>query len=291
MRRGIDHIVVCVNRLAAARRFYESLGFITTPPALHPFGTANSLVQLQGNFIELLGIAEPDKIAPAAPGHFSFGAFNRDFLTHRQGLSMLVLQSNDARADQAEFRAKGLETYEPFEFSRLATLPDGSQVTVSFSLAFVTHQDMPEVAFFTCQQHAPEYFWKPDYQRHGNGAVAISEVIMVADEPVRFADFFALLQGEGRIATQRGALRVETGQGTLAVLSPERFAERFPDMAVEGAPDTPYFAAFQVTVADLGTAGTQLDSTGPAIRKVEGALQIAPADAFGAALEIVAAPN
>ena len=76
---------------------------------------------------------------------------------------MLVLDSLDAAADLAEFKAAELGTHEPFGFSRSARLPDGEEVTVSFSLTFVTHPDMPQAAFFTCQQHAPEHFWKADY--------------------------------------------------------------------------------------------------------------------------------
>ena len=40
---------------------------------------------------------------------------------------------------------------------------------------------MPGIAFFTCQQrHAPELFWKPDYQRHPNGALRVVEIVMSA---------------------------------------------------------------------------------------------------------------
>jgi hypothetical protein len=79
MKRGIDHLVLCLSDLEQARRTYQALGFTTTPPALHPFGTGNSLVQLQGNFLELLAIDEPQKIRPAAPGYFSFATFCQQF--------------------------------------------------------------------------------------------------------------------------------------------------------------------------------------------------------------------
>ena len=290
MTRGIDHIVLCVAELEAARRFYEGLGFTTTPPARHPFGTANSLVQLQGNFIELLGVAEPDRIPPHAPGHFSFGAFNRDYLTRRQGFSMLVFQSDDARADQAEFAAKGLDTYEPFDFSRKAALPDGQEVTVGFSLAFVTHPAMPEAAFFTCQQHAPEHFWKPDYQAHANGAVAISEVVMAVDEPADVADFFTKLQPEASLAVEAGQMTVTTSRGRIAVLAPARLAQRFPGLATAAAPETPHFAGYRVTVADLDRTEDLLRKQQVDFQIGEGVLNVAPGDAFGVALEFAAAP-
>ena len=115
MRRAIDHLVLPVGDLEAARETYRRMGFTLTPTAHHPWGTANSLVQLQGNFLELLAVAEPEKIPAPAPGQFSFGAFSQAFLKKRQGLSMLVFRSADARRDQAEFAARGLETYAPFD--------------------------------------------------------------------------------------------------------------------------------------------------------------------------------
>ena len=290
MSRGIDHIVLCVADLEAARAFYESLGFTTTPPARHPFGTANSLVQLQGNFIELLSVAEPERIPPHAPGRFSFGAFNRDFLAaRRQGFSMLVFESGDARADQAEFAAKGLDTYAPFDFSRQAALPDGREVTVGFSLAFVTHEDLPEAAFFVCQQHAPQHFWKPDYQTHANSAVTISEVVMAAEQPADFADFFAKLHPEASLTVEAGQMTVATSLGQITVLTPARLVERLPGGDWKDPPDTPHFAGYRVNVADLDRAAARLEKGQVPFLLAEGVLQVAPEDAFGVALEFAAA--
>ena len=130
VERPIDHLVLCVRDLDAARRVYERLGFTLTPKALHPFGTANSLVQLRGNFLELLAVADRSLIKPVGEGEFGFAAFNERFLAAREGMSMLVFASDDARRDQQEFAASGLDTYAPFDFSRQAVLPDGSAVTV-----------------------------------------------------------------------------------------------------------------------------------------------------------------
>src|SRR5260221_677211 len=127
--RPLDHLVLCVRDLDAARPTYERLGFTLTPKATHPFGTANSLVQLHGNFLELLTVVDRRLIKPVAQGEFAFAAFNERFLVEREGMSMLVFASDDARRDQREFAASGLETYAPFDFSRLARLPDGSDAT------------------------------------------------------------------------------------------------------------------------------------------------------------------
>jgi catechol 2,3-dioxygenase-like lactoylglutathione lyase family enzyme len=286
MNRAIDHLVLAVNDLDAAREAYRRMGFTLTPRAQHPWGTANSLVQLQGNFLELLAVAEPDKIPPPEPSRFSFGAFNQTFLKRRQGLSMLVFQSSDARCDQAEFAARGLETYEPFDFSRQAKLPDGSEATVAFSLAFVTDPRLPDAAFFTCQQHAPEYFWKSDYQRHANGARAVVEVVMLANDPEGLADFFGKLVEPAAVSRSEGAVKVALAGGALSVLDAIRLAARFPGIRLRDVLRKPYFAGYSIAVDDLDVAEDVLERNGIAAARAGDRLQIPAEHGFGAVIEL-----
>ena len=251
MTRGIDHLVLAVRDLEVARARYASWGFTLTPRAQHPFGTANSLVQLDGNFLELLAIDDLARIPPAAPGGFSFGTFNRDFLARREGFSMLVFESRDARADHRDFAAAGLNALPPFDFSRDARLPDGSTARVGFSLAFVTDPRLPEAAFFTCQQRAPQHFWKPEYQRHANTARQVVEVVMVAPAPTELRGLFAGLQGVDAVQPVADDLSVRTARGSISVVTPTTFDRRFPGAAPTSRPATPHLAAFVVRVDDM----------------------------------------
>lgn len=78
VKRGIDHLVLCVNDLDLCAAFYWDLGFTTTPRAQHPWGTDNCLIQLNGSFIELLTVLRPSLITEDRPKAFSFGAFNQN---------------------------------------------------------------------------------------------------------------------------------------------------------------------------------------------------------------------
>ncbi len=102
MARGLDHIVHAVRDLDAAVDLYRRLGFTVGARNRHPraWGTQNHIVQLPGTFVELLAVADASGIAPHAPRHFSFGAFNRDFLGARAG-------AFDARAGRARCRRRG----------------------------------------------------------------------------------------------------------------------------------------------------------------------------------------
>jgi catechol 2,3-dioxygenase-like lactoylglutathione lyase family enzyme len=252
--RGIDHVVLATRDLEATRAAWQALGFTLTPRAQHPFGTDNALIQLHGNFVELLTVARAEQIPPHGPGRFSFGAFNRDFLALREGFSMLVLDSADAEADRRAFAAANLSAYERFDFSRQARLPDGASATVAFSLAFATDPRMPEAAFFTCQQHAPQYFWKPDYQRHAAGAWRIAEIVMAAETPGDLADFFEKLQGSSAVTRDGEALRVATTRGAISVETPIALGRRY---------------GRQVFAPTPRLVGLKIETFGGAPRKVE----------------------
>jgi hypothetical protein len=286
--RGIDHLVLCVRSLDAALAAYARLGFTLTPTAHHPWGTANRLVQLNGNFLELLTVAEPEKIKPVAAGEFTFGAYNKAFLGKREGFSGLVFASDDARRDQKDFAGSGLQTYPTFDFSRQAKLPSGQEVTVGFSLSFVTDPRMPEVVFFVSQQHAPQHFWKPEYQRHANGALAVSEAVMLADDPAALTDLFAKLQGKDAVVASPGQIAVKTARGQVTVLDRRRAASRFGEALPKG-PQSPHFIAYRIAVSDVVHTKTLLDKAGVAHHTSAGALQIAPADAFNTIIEFAAA--
>jgi catechol 2,3-dioxygenase-like lactoylglutathione lyase family enzyme len=234
----IDHIVITVANLDAAARTYEALGFTLTPRAEHPWGTANRLVQFEDqNFLEILEVDRPHLLHPHDPARspptFSFGAFNREFLSAGlQGFAMLVLAGQDSSADVSRFTAAGLTTYQPFDFERQATLPDGGKVRVAFSLAFASDGLTPRAAFFTCHNKFPENFWKPSFQTHRNGAAGVREAVMVAAEPKSLAAFVAGYTGS---PAQRidGGIAAACGPHALAVLTPTAFARRFEGAVID----------------------------------------------------------
>lgn len=287
--RGIDHIVHCVRNLEAARRTFTRLGFTLTPHAVHPWGTGNALIQLNGNFVELLTVDDPSKITPPSPREFGFGTYNQSFLGRREGCSMIAFESSDARRDRDEFAKAGLSGYAPFDFARQARLPTGQEVTVAFSLAFVTDERMPEAAFFVCQHRAPQFFWKPEYQRHANGATHIVEAVMLAEDPESLAEFFVGLQGADAVRRSDHRLDVAINRGAITVMCPDAAMERFPGLPLKDAPSTPHLVGYRIQVRDLDDVRVRFDASDVTYHAVSGVLQIAPDIAYGAYLEVAAA--
>lgn len=232
MASRIDHAVIIVESLAEAGSRWEQMGFTLTPKAQHPFGTANRLVQFKaGNFIELLEIERPELIRArdldASPPIFSFGETARDFLARNgEGFCMLVLATIDAAADRRRYQSAGLRAYEQIDFDRLAGLPDGRQVKVAFSLAITDTPAMKDQAFFTCHNKLPENFWKPEYQQHANGAIGITEAVIVAERPKDLCAFAEGFTGGTALDSTMGA-EVALGKDRLSILPPSDFAMRF----------------------------------------------------------------
>ena len=289
LERGIDHIVLAVGDLEAARRHFANLGFTCTPPAKHPFGTGNSLVQLQNSFIELITVVEPERIVPMSKTQFSFSAKTAEFLEHGEGMAMLVMSSNDARADNEAWAARGLGTFEVVDFSRQAGLPDGGTAVVAFSIAFAVDPGMQDIAFFVCQQHAPQHFWQAAYQRHANGAKEIVSVTLAAAQSDRYADFFTSFLAEARIETSPEQLLVDTPRGRIEVLRPEALEARFAGVVPAVKGDQACFVAVTVTVADTAPLAADFTARGIAHVKDQERILLPAEDNFGLAIEVLPA--
>lgn len=285
--RPIDHLVVAVHDLEAARDAFARLGFTLTPVARHPFGTANSLVQLHGSYIELVAIADPALIPEPAEGRFSFAAFNRDFLEHREGFSMLALRSADAAADLADFEANDLPTYAPLSFHRLARTPKGDDLEIGFSVTFTSDARIPDAGFFTCQHHNPDRFWWPEYRRHVNGATAIDAVVMVARDPADYHIFFTHFTGQHDMRSDSLMVSFDTGGGKLDILTPVAGKAMY---GVDAGPNPkPHFIAVRIATTDLAAAAVRLRGNGIPFVERMGRLVVPATEACGAALAFVEA--
>lgn len=284
MPRRLDHLVICVRDLTQAAPDWQKLGFTLTPTGVHPFGTSNRLAMFADNFLELLAVTDATAVPPAAPGRFSFAAHNQDFVARGEGMSMLALHSADAHADAAHFGAHHMGAYAPFDFGRDAKLPDGRSARVEFSLAFATDPAMPGIAFFTCQQrHPPELFWKPDYQRHPNGATRVIEIVMSAPEPARHREFLErLMDSAAELAP--GRLTVGKTGDRITVLDPAELSRRLPGMAGDASPR---FCAARLAVADLDATRRSLTANGVDFEISGPVLLVPPAASHGLALEFV----
>jgi hypothetical protein len=287
MARGLDHIVHAVRDLEAAAALYERLGFIVGARNRHPWGTHNRTIQLPGFYIELLTVAEPDKLG-ADGFSLLFGGFSRDFLQRREGYALLMLESRDAVGDAGLFRDAGIAASDTLRFEREAKRPDGTPVTVGFSLAFARDAAAPDAGFAVCQQHFPENFWNPAFQAHPNTAAGVGGVVLVAENPSDHHIFLSAFAGERELLATSSGITVTTPRGIIQMMDPSAYERHFgvapPDIG-QGA----RLAALIVSVRDMAAATALLDQANISAMMRMDRLVVGPQTAMGAT--IVFAPQ
>ncbi|HXL13629.1 MAG TPA: VOC family protein [Bradyrhizobium sp.] len=283
MTHGLDHIVHAVRDLDAAAVFYARAGFTVGARNRHPWGTHNRIVQLKNCYVEILEVAEPEKIVPHGARLFSFGASHRDFLKDRQGLDMILLNSSEAHADNASFKAAGIGDFEVFDFAREGVRPDGAPVRVAFSLAFARDPASPDLAFAVCQHHFPENFWNPAFQTHANGAENVLGVVMVAENPTDHHIFLKAFTGVNDLHSSSIGVRARTENGDIEIMEQVAFRDQFGVLpALEGEGMT--LNALRFKVADIAQTESLHRKNGIASQTHVGRLVVPPDTAFGATL-------
>ncbi len=283
MPHGLDHIVHAVRDLDAAAEFYSSAGFSVGARNRHAWGTHNRIVQLKNCYIEILEVAEPEKIVPHDARSFSFGAFNRDFLAKREGFSMLILNSSNAADDARSFESSGIANSKVFDFAREGTKPDGTPVKLAFSLAFASDPASPDVRFAVCQHHFPENFWDPAFQTHANGAGAVPGVAMVADNPTDHHIFLKAFTGVSDLHSSSIGIKARTENGDVEIMEPVSFRDQFGiSPAVEGEGMTLNALSFEV--ADIARIEALHRQSGIASQRHMGRLVVPPDVSYGATL-------
>jgi hypothetical protein len=282
MARGLDHIVHAVRALDAAAELYRRMGFTVGARNKHPWGTHNHIVQLPGFFIELLTVAEPDKLGDDGFSKL-FGAYNRDFLTRGEGFSLLILESEDANADKVAFSNAGISGSDVMKFEREGKKPDGSAVKVAFSLAFAADQSAPDIHFATCQQHYPENFWNPAFQTHKNGATSVAGVVIVAAKPADHRFFIKSFSGGNDLQISGNTLTAKTDRGEIVITDPMGFGRRYgsaPPPVKGGA----RLAAVRFAVRDLAATEQLLRDADIAFNTTGNSIVIGAGTAHGATI-------
>ncbi len=286
MSRGLDHIVHAVRDLDGAAALYRRLGFTVGARNRHPWGTHNHIVQLPGFFVELLSVAEPEKLGGEGFAAL-FGSFNRTFLESREGLSFLMLESHDAEADARDFEAAGIALSPALQFERKGTRPAGGTLKVGFSLAFARDAGAPAIGFATCRQHHPENFWNPSLQQHANGASAIAGAVIVAENPSDHHIFLSAFTGERELNATSSGITAPTPRGELQIMDAAAFGSHFgippPDIAAGAR-----LAALRFAVRERDALIAALHAGAVPHILHMGHVVVAPQAAMGAALVFAA---
>ncbi len=283
--RPIDHLVLPVTTLTLARARLTSLGFTVAPDAQHPFGSGNCCVFFQDRtYLEPITILDRAAADVAAANGNVFIRRLKRFAERRkgEGFAMVALATEDAASDVLAFRKLGLSQGELFEFRRKAEMPDGSEAEIGVKLAYATHADAPDALFFTCQRLSSETLFQPEYVQHPNGALGVSAVAAVAENPADFHILLTAATGQRALRTTSFGVEASLDGQDILILTPAGFRARY---GVE--PPDPrrglLFAAFDVAVSDLDAAAAVV---GPDAERREDRVVVRPAPGLGAVMAL-----
>ena len=259
---SLDHTGTIVRDLAAGAARWEALGFTLSPVSrqrgavpgeagMQPWASANRCAVFERGYLELIGLVDPAAFNPWAK-----------FLARFEGMHLLALRC--AHADDAwELLAPKAGFLAPPVARERPLLVDGAPRVMRFRNLFSRDEACPEGRWIVIEHQTPDYLWQPALMRHENGARALEEALVVADDPAVAA----------RAAALEGIARVE---------SPAAFAARFG-----WAPPAPAFAAVTVSFTDVVAAARLMETRGIAVQRRGDDLWVGPASTGGFVLRMV----
>jgi len=275
---GIDHTLVGVRDLEAARSVWQRLGFTVTPRGRHiGWGTGNYCIMLERGYIELLGIVDASQFTN-----------NLDsFLKSREGLMGLALATDDAGACAAALHASGIAAEGPKQLKRLLELPEGT-VVPEFALVHPAPDAVPGLRTFVCSHLTPDLIRRKDWLVHPNGATALLGMTIAVDQPRSLVPAWRRLLGDNGIRADGAAMLVETGMGRLLFATPETLSARYRGVAPLPGHARPWAVAMSLGVADLARCERLLRDNGFTPVRLGDGIALSPAATGGLFLEFLA---
>lgn len=277
---GMDHSLIGVNELEDAKIRFQNLGFMMTPRGTHiGWGTANYCIMFDKDYIELLGIVNPD---------IETNGLDTALAERGEGLLGLALASDDPEQTHSSMVAAGLDPSELLELKRKLELPDG-EVLPEFKLIRLQPAGLSEKELFICHHLTPHLIRNDKWMIHANGATGIASIVIVVDDPAALAPYYRKLCGHINVTMTDDTLNIRVGDGALIFVNDTDLDMLFPGQYLPSDfPAFPYMIAMSITVKDLTATKSYFD-----IQKVNyqaianGALRITPAEATGVLLEFV----
>jgi hypothetical protein len=272
--QGIDHVVIVVHDLDAARDTFARMGLTVTPRGHHTLGSQNHCIMFGDDYIELLWSPE-DKPHPSRQ-------YYTEFARSGEGLASIALKTDSARGAYTEMLWAGFAPTDPVEFARPVALPEGTR-DARFRVSMAAPEGTPGARLFVCEHLTRDVVWRPEYQRHPVGATALAAVAIVAHDVAAAAAPYERFFDTKAKPIAEGVL-IETGGPLIAFATARALARKLPGIRI-GARPAPLVAALFVRVADRDAAEEVLKAGGLASTRLpDGSVAVGADVAHGVAV-------
>lgn len=242
---GLDHLIIGVHDLEAARHHWGRLGFNSTPRGRHVgWATANYCVMFPNDYLELLGIVDPNA--------FSNGLDKR-LAEHGEGLLGMALASAEPAATETSWRAAGLASATARPLTRLLE-SETPPIELGFTNVMLDADESARLNVFACHHLTPQPMRWPAWLRHPNGATGIAGVTVIADDLEPLARLAEQLMGSAAVTRTDRVRTIQTGGAPIMLVTPDDAELLHPGFGLPASAPQPHLAVLEIEVAD--TAAT-----------------------------------
>ena len=276
---GIDHAVVAVSDLEAARERFQRLGFAVTPRRrFFDWGTANYSVMFEKDFIELLGVLDASKfITPGLAEYLEVG----------EGVMAVTMRANEVDRAHAFLVAAGCEPTELQESRIDCEAPDGV-LHQRFRWLRIGDKATPTLYLKLVQPLTPGEMRRPAWLDHPNGARAIRHLTVVVNNPEAAVHPYETLFGVAAERESAEDIRVFTGHGWFRFVTQSALHNLYGEWAGSGLRPLPSIAAITLDVKNIKTARDTIEAAGFSTRDSNAGFVVPPDEAAGTYLEFAA---
>ncbi len=281
--KGIDHTLIGVADLEAARSAFENLGFTLTPRGSHiGWGTANYCIMFDEDYIELLGIVDPS---------LETNGLDVALEERGQGLLGVALASDEPEATHRSLMEAGLEPSGILSLERKLELPEGDVLPAFQLIRLTSSAGLSTKNLFICHHLTPELVRRPEWLTHANGAKFIKSVVVVVDNPGALAPYYQRLCGSINVTLTDNTMTVRFGRGSLIFVNERDIDLLFPGLTImDEMPPLPHLIAMTIAVDNLEGTETLLKNNGIGPQRIaNGTVRVDPGEACDLLLEFTAA--
>ncbi len=272
--KGIDHAVVVVADIEAARAAYARLGFEVQPRGFHTrLGTANHLMIFGDTYLELIGIVEPSP----------FNAERRAWLEKGGGLANVALRTDGADIAHAAWTACGLQPDPVLDFGRAVEI-GGRTEQATFRTVRLGTNRARLLGFFACEHRTPQFVYRPEWARHANGTTGLAGAAVIAGDPGTDEAYVRKVFGDAAVRRDSAELVIDSGSTLIRYMPRERFLALYPGVAPQRHDDHPALLSFHVPDVRRTEAVLRAGGLAP-VAAPDGRVLVPASDAAGVAIE------
>lgn len=252
----LDHIGMFVLDPAVGAAALERLGFLLTPYCVQtnpardggapvPTGTANRCAMFERGYLELL--------SPTTETPLSVQL--RAAVARYPGLHLAAFSTDDTDRIFDQLTRAGFAPGPAVDLRREVETDDGP-ATLRFSVVRVPPESMDEGRIQFLRHHTAALLWEDKWLHHPNGAVALTDLLIVVADLDEVTDRYVRFLGQSPIRS-RDFVVFNLPRGRITIARPAFYQTL---AAMPALPGLPFMAACAIEVADIDKTKSALSA-------------------------------